>query len=194
MGEYSPARAKALLDLYGYIDRDGDGLREQPDGQPLALERASSGGQQWRQLDESFQRDMRALGLRLQFRAGQFSELIKAGRAGTLMIWALGYQAIFPDGQQFLARFCSKIETFARFTSEQADALYERISELPDGAERDALMQQVQRIALAYLPYKYTSVRIDTEVMQPQVVGYRRPVFRLDWFHLVDIERVKPDA
>jgi ABC-type transport system substrate-binding protein len=31
-------RAKALLDLYGYVDRDGDGWREQPDGQPLVLE------------------------------------------------------------------------------------------------------------------------------------------------------------
>ncbi|MCL4699078.1 MAG: bicyclomycin resistance protein, partial [Burkholderiaceae bacterium] len=29
MSEYSPARARALLDLYGYIDRDGDGWREQ---------------------------------------------------------------------------------------------------------------------------------------------------------------------
>ena len=28
-------KAKALLDLYGYVDRDGDGWREQPDGSPL---------------------------------------------------------------------------------------------------------------------------------------------------------------
>ena len=28
MNEYSPARARALLDLYGYTDRDGDGFRE----------------------------------------------------------------------------------------------------------------------------------------------------------------------
>jgi ABC-type transport system substrate-binding protein len=33
--QYSPARAKALLDLYGYVDRDGDGWRELPDGKPL---------------------------------------------------------------------------------------------------------------------------------------------------------------
>ena len=31
-------RAKALLDMYGYVDRDGDGWREQPNGQPLTLE------------------------------------------------------------------------------------------------------------------------------------------------------------
>jgi ABC-type transport system substrate-binding protein len=37
MSDYSPARAKALLDLYGYVDRNGDGWREQPDGSPLVL-------------------------------------------------------------------------------------------------------------------------------------------------------------
>jgi ABC-type transport system substrate-binding protein len=36
-----PARAKALLDLHGYVDRNGDGWREQPDGRPLVLRMAS---------------------------------------------------------------------------------------------------------------------------------------------------------
>ena len=36
MSEFDPARAKALLDIYGYVDRNGDGWREQPDGKPLA--------------------------------------------------------------------------------------------------------------------------------------------------------------
>ena len=35
------ARAKALLDIYGYVDRNGDGWREQPDGSPLVLTMAS---------------------------------------------------------------------------------------------------------------------------------------------------------
>ena len=37
--EYDPARARALLDIYGYVDRDGDGWRESP-RQPLALKYA----------------------------------------------------------------------------------------------------------------------------------------------------------
>ena len=41
MGEYDPAKAKALLDTYGYLDRNGDGWREPPDGKPLVLEVAS---------------------------------------------------------------------------------------------------------------------------------------------------------
>ncbi len=36
-GEYDSARAKALLDTYGYLDRDGDGWRDLPNGQSLVL-------------------------------------------------------------------------------------------------------------------------------------------------------------
>ena len=41
MGEYNPAQAKALLDAFGYVDRDGDGWRELPDGTPMTLEMAT---------------------------------------------------------------------------------------------------------------------------------------------------------
>src|SRR4029079_19056660 len=34
---YDPAKAKALLDMFGYVDRDGDGYREMPDGSPLTF-------------------------------------------------------------------------------------------------------------------------------------------------------------
>src|SRR4030095_6973534 len=35
--EYDPAAARALLEKFGYKDRDGDGYREAPDGKPLTL-------------------------------------------------------------------------------------------------------------------------------------------------------------
>lgn len=35
---YDPERAKALLNAAGYIDRDGNGVRESPDGEPLSFE------------------------------------------------------------------------------------------------------------------------------------------------------------
>jgi ABC-type transport system substrate-binding protein len=67
-GDYDPARAKALLDLYGYVDRDGDGWREQPDGQPLVLEIATQPDQLSRQLDELWQKNMAAIGIRIEFK------------------------------------------------------------------------------------------------------------------------------
>src|SRR5205085_1337639 len=50
---YDPARAKALLDLYGYVDRDGDGWRELPNGTPLVLEMATQSSQTDRQFNET---------------------------------------------------------------------------------------------------------------------------------------------
>src|SRR6185503_7535420 len=37
LAEFNPAKAKALLDVYGYVDRGGDGYRELPDGSKLVL-------------------------------------------------------------------------------------------------------------------------------------------------------------
>ena len=41
-GASDPARAQALLDLYGYDKRDAEGYRLNPDGSPLTLRRAGS--------------------------------------------------------------------------------------------------------------------------------------------------------
>ena len=145
-------------------------------------------GQEFRRVDEGFERDMTALGLRVRFRTGEFSELIKAARAGKLMMWSLGYNAVLPDGQQFLTRYYSKAETFARFKLDAMDQIYDRLSALPDGPERLALLLQAQRLAIVWMPYKYTSMRIETHVMQPRLIGFRRPIFSNDWFHMVDLD------
>ncbi len=49
---FDPAGAKALLDKFGYVDRDGDGWRDLPDGKPLTLTIASPPSAIDRQLDE----------------------------------------------------------------------------------------------------------------------------------------------
>ena len=98
-GEYSPARAKALLDMFGYVDRDGDGWREMPDGSPLLLKKSTQTDQLSRKLDEQWRRNMTALGIRIEFLPAQWPENLKAARAGKLMMWSLGVSAADPDGQ-----------------------------------------------------------------------------------------------
>ena len=67
MSDYDPARAKALLDLYGYVDRDGDGWRDLPDGKPLVLEYASQPEQISRQFNDLWAQAMNAIGVRIEF-------------------------------------------------------------------------------------------------------------------------------
>jgi ABC-type transport system substrate-binding protein len=190
-GEYDPARAKALLDMYGYVDRDGDGWRDMPDGSPLVLHVTSQPDGRSRRIDEVLKKNMNALGIRTSFTVSQWPENLKAARAGKLPIWTLGAIADAPDGQGALARYYSKAiggDNMARFRMPAFDALYEKMQVLPDGPERLALFTQAKKLALAYMPYKYKLDRVATDMTQPWVIGYRRPVFWSDWWQYVDID------
>ena len=68
------------------------------------------------------------------------------------------------------------------------DQIYERLGALPDGPERLAPTLQAQRLAIAWMPYKYMSMRIETHVTQPRLIGYRKPIFGNDWFQFVDLD------
>jgi hypothetical protein len=50
--------------MHGYVDKDGDGWRDQPDGEPLVLEYATSPDQQNRQLNELWKKNMDAIGIK----------------------------------------------------------------------------------------------------------------------------------
>ena len=59
---------------------------------------------------------------------------------------------------------------------------------LPDGPERDALFLQAKIIATAYMPYKSWVHRYSNELAHPWLLGYRRPLFWQEWWHMVDID------
>ena len=57
------AGAKALLDKFGYVDRDGDGWRDLPNGKPLVLQMGSPPDARGRQYEEMWQRSLNAAGI-----------------------------------------------------------------------------------------------------------------------------------
>ena len=191
MGEYDPARARALLDLYGFIDRDGDGWREQPDGSPLVLQMATEPEQIYRLFNDVWRRCLQAVGVRCEFRIAQWPSNLKAAKAGSLQMWMLGNSASEPDGQDSL-RWLYGPEAgqnnLARFKLPAYDALFSRLQSLPDGPERDAGLLQLKRLAAVYMPYKVLVHRIANELLHPWVQGYRRTPFWQDWWHMVDVD------
>jgi ABC-type transport system substrate-binding protein len=196
-GDFDPARAKALLDLYGYVDRDGDGWRERPDGSPLVLEVATQPDQTSRQFDELWQKNMERIGIKVKFFQGKWPEQLKAARAGKLMLWSLGSSAAGIDGQGSLARLYgpqSGSQNLARFKNDEFDAIYRRMQEIPDGPERDALFEKAKLISVAYMPYKTTVHRFTNDLVHPWLVGYRRPLFWQEWWHMVDIDHSQRPA
>jgi ABC-type transport system substrate-binding protein len=191
MSEHNLARAKALLDLYGYVDKDGDGWRELPDGKPLLLEYATSPDQTSRQLSELWKKNMDALGLRIEFKVAKWPEQLKASRAGKLMMWGVGWSAGQPDADTFLALGYGPNKgqaNHARFDLKAFNELYERQRMLPDGPERQALLDQAKKIMIAYMPYKVHVHRITTDLWHPWVLGFDRNIFVRDFWKYLDID------
>jgi peptide/nickel transport system substrate-binding protein len=191
MSDYDPARARALLDMYGFIDRDGDGWRERPDGSPLLLEMATEPEQIYRAYNELWQKSLKAVGIRIRFNTAQWPENMKAADAGKLMMWQLGESASGPDGQDALGRLYGPLagdNNLARFQLDAFDRLYERANVMPDGPERDKVFREAELLAVAYMPYKITAHRIHTDLLHPWVFGFRRPLFSGQWWHTVDVD------
>ena len=191
MSAFSRARARALLDSFGYIDRNGDGWREQPDGSPLLLEMATQPDQLSRQLDELWKKSMAAIGLRIDFKAAKWPENLKNSRAGKLMMWRVGWVAAQPDGDTFLALGYGPNKgqaNHARFDLTAYNTLYATQRTLPDGPERERLFHEAKKLFVAWAPYKFVGHRIETSVTHPWVVGFRRHPFMRDFFKYVDID------
>jgi len=188
---YSVARANALLDIYGYVDKNGDGWREQPDGSPLVLTMSSEPEQIYRQYDENWQRSAASIGVRMVFDTAQWAEHMKKARAGALQMWFLGSTAADPDGQGALEYMYSESigqSNLARFKLPAFDAIYRRMLDLPDGAERLALFRQATDLVVAYMPYRIHVHRIYNDFTRPWITGYRQPFFRNASWHYIEVD------
>lgn len=191
--EYSPAKARALLDMYGYLDRDGDGYREMPDGSPLVLKFNSSPNARDKQIDELFTRSMNEIGLKLTVRKAKWPDLLKEGYAGKLMIFQLGGSASAPDADTWLTSLygpnAGAKGNLARFKQAAYDRAFEKAQRLPDSPERTLLYQEMAKLMVAYAPWKINTHRILTDMWYPYVIGFRRPLVQTQsWWRFVDID------
>lgn len=191
--EYNPARAKALLDLFGYADRDGDGYRELPDGRALSVEYASSPDAANRQLDELWKKSMDAIGVMLTIKKAKWPDLLKMSRLGKIQMRGFAWYADYPDADNFLQLLYgpnSGQSNDARFRLPEFDRLYEKAKKLPDSPERNLIYQQMTRLMVVYSPWKLGMHRIETFMTHPWVIGYRKhPIMLFNLRYLdVDVE------
>ena len=148
MGDYDPTRAKALLDLYGYVDRDGDGWRELPDGKPLVLEMATPARPAEAQVRRAVEEEPGRGRDPDRLQTAQWPENLKAARAGKLMMWG---SARRPPRRTARAPSApcrpavgqpepGALQARRRSTDLRAHA------RMPDGPERDALFHEAKHL------------------------------------------------
>ena len=173
---YDPAAARALLDRFGYKDRDGDGYRELPDGKPLTLVVGSTPDAASRVSDELWKRSMDAIGVRVTFLKNKWPELNKMSEAGQLMLWGFGWISSIPDGRDYYSYFYSRnigTSNDARMRLPEMDALFEQALALPDGPARTALFDRMNNLVFDYAPWILTDYPYTNVVAQPWLKGYK---------------------
>ena len=182
---YDPAAARALLDRFGYKDRDGDGYRETPDGKPLTLQKGSTTDAEARSADELWKRNMDAIGIRITFIKNKWPELNKMTEAGQMMMWGLGWISGIPDGDPFYSYLVSRnigTSNDARLRLPEYDRLYEQAHALPDGPARNAIYRKLNDIIANYAPWILADYPYRNDLTQPWLRGFKANAFqRWQW-------------
>ncbi|HEY3180466.1 MAG TPA: ABC transporter substrate-binding protein [Casimicrobiaceae bacterium] len=188
---YDPAAARALLDKFGYKDRDGDGYRENPDGTTLTLVKASITDASARVSDELWKKNMDAIGLRITFLKNKWPELNKMSEAGQLMMWGVGWTASTPDGDPFYSYLYGKnigTSNDARLRLPEYDKLYEQAHALPNGDERNQLFRKMTELIVGYAPWIMSNYPYYNIVAQPWLKGFKINPFKTHQWQYYDID------
>ena len=190
---YDPAAARALLDRFGYKDRDGDGIRETPDGKPLVLVQSSMPDSLSREGDTLWLKNMTAIGLRMTVNTQQFNDLLRQSKAGQLMMFNLGFRAQEPSGFSFLATLWGKSGSdinHSRFRNADYDAAFELFLRTPDGPARIALAKKMSDVVNAFVPIVLQVNPVGNAFAQPWLLGYYPSQFGFTWKYMdIDLGR-----
>ena len=192
---YDPAAANALLDRFGYAKRDAEGFRLRPNGTPLTLTLSLRSSPASREISILWKKDMRALGIRLDFHVTPFQDLVKEIESAKFQVCFIGFGGQ-PSGYLELFQLYGKAPrttNISRFRSPTYDALMEDFlrSERPE--EQIALARKMGEIASAYQPILSALFRLENDYVQPWLQGYSPPLFNTYWKYL-DIDVAKRNA
>ncbi len=161
----NPDRARQILDEAGYIDRDGDGIREAPDGQKLSFQLfASSVIDRLPRYAELIKPMLEDVGMEIQ---GVFAEddptliqrvFVDADWDMYTWLWNTPPDPTFMLSIQSCDQFGSLSDTY--YCDAEYEALFKAQQVQGDPAERERMVHQAQQIfydAFAYCVMAYPS-------------------------------------
>jgi ABC-type oligopeptide transport system substrate-binding subunit len=130
-------------------------------------------------------------GIRVDATAVLFSDLIKDKKVGKYMVAGSAWIADYPDAQNFLQLLYgpnSGQSNEAQFKLAEYDRLYEKSLAVPDGEERNRLYREMNRLLIAYAPWRLGVHRIFNHLMYPWVKGYKKHPILYTSFKYLDID------
>lgn len=176
---YDPEKAKALLDEAGFVDVDGDGFREDPDGNEFVLNFASmSGGETAQPIAQYYMQNWADVGIKVQLLDGRlhefnsFYDMVKADEPKIDIFQGAWSVASDPDPSGIYGR--TSAFNYSRFTSEKNDELLAAgTSEKAfDPEYRKDIYKQWQALMADEVPVAPTVYRYYLTGVNKRVVNY----------------------
>ena len=176
---YNPEGAMALLDEAGYVDSDGDGIRNMPGGDNIEFKvQVVNGWTDWVTSVQIMSQNFQDVGLSAVVETPDFGAWFSALQNATYDVsigWGTAGNTPYNYFRNLLLselisdEGVANAETWGRWTSDEADALLSAFTETADMAEHMEIVNQLQMLYVENMPaiplfpgptwYEYTTYR-----------------------------------
>lgn len=136
---YDPAEARKLLNKAGFVDRNGDGMLEAPNGQPFRITLITSNAPLQKSMAEVIQAQMRSAGVTVDVRPLEFQTFLAQYRSkdfeGALANWQLDNFQVASAARALFSSRLAKVPNStnrAGVASPELDRLIEKASRATD--------------------------------------------------------------
>ncbi len=156
--KFDPEGAVALLDQAGYVDANGDGFRDNPDGTPIAITiEVPNGWTDWIDAVQIATESLTGAGINVELSTPEAavwtSDLIEAKYEMALNALAAAADPYFPYIRSFNpADFGKSRFSAQRWTNPEVMDLLTRYTQTQDKAEQKEIMDRVQLIVAENMP------------------------------------------
>ncbi len=158
---YDPEAAAALLEEAGWSDRDGDGIRENDQGEPLSISLSfNSGSQQRRSVAELMQSQLAQIGVEVrpatsEWRSGvgRITDPETRDFDGVIMGWSVDYR--LDETDLFHSKSSDFPYAFSGIEDPDVDRLLEELSATVERSVARPIWDEYQRVLNKVHPYTY---------------------------------------
>ena len=110
-----------------------------------------------RQMGEFIQQELRQLGIQVEININTFPGFLEKARKGELQFWQGGWVLDYPDAENVLQLLSSQNlppgQNYFNYVNPEFDSLFKEAREIEDGKRKFELMQKMESIVNADLPW-----------------------------------------
>jgi oligopeptide transport system substrate-binding protein len=174
--QFNQERARQLLSEAGFVDSDGDGIREKA-GRKLEVEYLIvAGNTTVQRVAEVVASQLQEVGVRVNIKAMDAGPFLDAMEAGRTQMFRLGWLPDYPDPDSFLyvlfhSRNAGPAGNVSFYRNEEVDRLLDQAQKTVDGRERAGLYRQAEAILVEDAPWVFMFHYTQNILLKPYVQG-----------------------